>query len=240
MITLRTITTIELSSKCNLSCLYCVNRKMSPHRVPSIMSDEVFEASLGWLRRLCDLGTQREVNLNGNGESLLDPQIIERTAAVVKIMGHRQVSFCTNGLLVTENLLRGLQEAGLRRMDVSAHSAYHARRAFDLMNKVGMGGVLATGAILQPHNWAGQLEPENDVTVRLSIQCDPLIEGRGYVQAEGDVVPCCYDYRSLGRFGHVLDGDLLKREIKPYELCFKCHQRIPQGMMNVYNKGRIQ
>ena len=98
MITLKTITTLELSSLCNLSCRYCVNRMMRWHgRTPQIMSDEVFVASLDWLRRLCDLGTQREVNLNGNGESLLDPQIIERTAAVIKVMGSRQVSYRTRG-----------------------------------------------------------------------------------------------------------------------------------------------
>jgi hypothetical protein len=237
MITLKTITTIELSSACNLACKYCVNRLMKWHdRSPKIMDDITFHASLEWLHRLCDLGTQQEVNLNGNGESLLDPQIVERTAAVIKVMGNRQVSFCTNGMLVTEDLLRRLQDAGLKRMDVSAHRAYHARRTIDLLNKVGMQGVLATGAIVAPHNWAGQIEPEHSVTVRLKIQCDPLIEGRGYIQAEGDVVPCCYDYRSLGKFGHVYDEDLLKREIKPYSLCFTCHQIIPQEMLNAYNE----
>ncbi len=56
------------------------------------------------------------------------------------------------------------------------------------------------------------------------MQCDPLIDGRAYVQSEGDVVPCCYDYRNLGRIGHVFDQDILERELKPFALCETCHQ----------------
>jgi MoaA/NifB/PqqE/SkfB family radical SAM enzyme len=92
MITLRTITTIELSNACSLSCPYCVNRLMRKHgREYGIMDEATFERSLYWLQMLCDLGTQKEVNLNGNGESLLDPQIPERIRRVKDIMGERRV-----------------------------------------------------------------------------------------------------------------------------------------------------
>ena len=229
MITLKTITTIELANVCNLQCKYCVNRKLvvHPNRKPGIMTDEIFEASLIWLSRLCDQDTQREVNLNGTGESCLDPKLITRIRRVKDIMGARPVQFCTNGVNMTDVLARQLAGSGIDRVDLSPHSAYHARKAVQAMSRAGIKGIVSMGSILYPHNWAGQLEPEHSVECNIDIPCDPIIEGRGYIQKEGDVTPCCYDYRSLGVFGHVLDDDLLNREIKPYSLCYQCHQTIP-------------
>ncbi len=238
MITLKTITTIELSNICSLACKYCVNRKLviHPNRKPGIMSDEIFEASLVWLSRLCDMGTQQEVNLNGTGESCLDPQLIKRVRKVKDIMGSRRVQFCTNGVNMTEVMAKQLADSGIDRVDLSAHSAFHARKAVQMMAKAGIKGILSMGAIVQPHNWAGQLELEYSVNCEINMPCDPLIEGRGYIQKEGDVTPCCYDYRSIGAFGHVLDDDLLNREIKPYQLCYQCHQTIPPEIWECRDK----
>lgn len=238
MTTLKTITTIELANICNLSCKYCVNRKLviHPNRKPGIMTDEIFEASLYWLKRLCENGTQMEVNLNGTGESCLDPQLIPRIRKVKDVMCDRLVQFCTNGVNMTEILAKKLRDSGIDRVDLSAHSAYHARRAIQIMAKAGINGILSMGAILQPHNWAGQLELEHSVDCKMEIKCDPLIEGRGYVQKEGDLTPCCYDYRSLGVFGHVKDDDLLTRKIYPYQLCFQCHQKIPKEIWEEYDR----
>ena len=48
MITLQTITTIELSSACNLKCLYCINRLLVKHpkRNAGIMTDGTFEKTM--------------------------------------------------------------------------------------------------------------------------------------------------------------------------------------------------
>lgn len=234
MITLQTITTIELSSKCNLSCLYCINRLIAKNsdRTPCIMSDEVFDLSLSWLDKLCKAGTQKEVNLNGNGESTLDPKLIERIGKVREVVGSkRQVSFCTNGVNMTPDLAFGLQDSGINRIDVSPHSPYHARKAIDYLIEAGHSIICNPGAIIQSHNWSGQLEPKHTIKCRINIKCDPLIEGRGYVQSEGTLSPCCYDYRNLGTFGSVFDHDLIEREIRPYELCRTCHQMIPNEML---------
>lgn len=235
MQTLKTITTIELSNLCNLRCLYCINRLLvrHPSRTPGIMTDDVFERTLVVLKALCDRGTQREVNMNGNGESCLDPQLPERIRRVKDIVGaDRQVGMSTNGVNMTYELARALRDSGLDRLDISPHSAYHARRAVIYMVKAGWAGrgIINTGPINASHNWAGQLEPEHTIECRMDgIPCDPLIEGRGYVLAEGNVTPCCYDYRNLGVFGSVFDGDLLDRPVRPYNLCYTCHQRIPEG-----------
>ena len=232
-----TITTIELSSECNLACEYCVNRFISESvgRKRGIMQDDIFERSLELLKELCRVGTQKEVNLNGNGESTLDPKLIGRINETKEIMGNRQVSFCTNGVNMTSELARHLKESKLDSITLSPHSPFHARRAAHIMVDNGIMPHVNFGAICATHNWAGQLEPENSVNCRLKNDCVPLEEGRGYISSEGWVSPCCYDYRLLGAFGHVFDDNILKRDVAPYLLCHACHQKISKRIQEQYN-----
>jgi hypothetical protein len=234
VITLKTINTIELSNECNLACSYCISKNMRTEGIRDIgiMSDEVFEKSLELLRETVSRGTQMEVNLNGNGESLLDPDIIPRVRRVKDIMGGKRVRFCTNGLLLTYEIAKKLRYAGIDDLDISVHSAKHARKANMARLMAGIPGVVATGAIEYPHNWAGQLEPENSVPdVLMGIPCDPLKHGYGYIQKEGNISPCCFDYRNLGTFGTVFDADIFDKQINPYALCDKCHQIIPEEIL---------
>ena len=197
------------------------------------MSDDVFYASLDIVKTLIKRGTQRELNLNGNGESTLDPDLPQRVRAVKDLMKDEILQFCTNGVGVTRELLIKLKDAGVDRIDVSPHSAFHARRVVEYLRQLGIPGVVNFGAILDSHNWAGQLPDDAALDeVRIELPCHPLIEGRGYIQSEGNITPCCYDFRNLGVFGTVWDIDLLEREIKPFELCETCHQTIPEGMFN--------
>lgn len=234
MITLKTITTIELSNVCNLTCRYCVNRLLiaHPRRDPGIMTDFVFEASLELLKQLCDNNTQQEVNVNGTGESCLDPALVERIIKVKEIMKDRPVMFCTNGVNMTAKLAGRLKYSGIDKIDLSVHSPFHARRAVEFFAHIGFQAQYTLGVLVAPHNWAGQLEPENQYSILPSLPCTPLIEGRGYILKEGTLTPCCYDYKNLGVFGTVFDEDILEKEIKPYSLCKTCHQVIPEEIKN--------
>ena len=238
MITLKTITTIELSSVCNLACEYCVNRMIAkhPNRKQGIMSDHIFERSLFWLQKLCDLGMQKEVHLNGNGESFLDPQLVERARKVKEIMGSRYVGLCTNAINFTQEIAYKLKDLDVN-VDFSVHSPAHVRKAIKMHKKAELNGVVNPGAIVMSHNGAGQLEPENCVDIEFFVKCDPLIEGRGYISSEGFVSPCCYDYQLLGAFGHVADLDLIDRPILDYKLCKDCHQAIPPDVKKEIDEG---
>jgi hypothetical protein len=192
------------------------------------MSDETFDRSLWVLQQCIDNGTQKEVNLNGNGESCLDPALPRRARAVKDIMGNKTVMMCTNGVNMTPRLAGMLKESGIDRIDISVHSILHARQCAEIFMDVGIKGIYSMGALQSPHNWAGQL-PNEYCTKRLPVsQCDPIIEGRGYIQKEGNITPCCYDYRNLGMFGTVFDDDIMTREVRPYSLCETCHQQLPQ------------
>lgn len=239
MILLKTITTIELSSLCNLECEYCINRMIKDHpsRIQGIMLDHIFDLSLKWLKELCDLGTQKEVHLNGNGESLLDPQFLSRARKVKHVMGDRLVNVCTNGMNFTQEMAYKLKDVGIN-VDLSIHNPARIRKVLKWYKKAGLKGMINPGAVTMPHNWAGQLEPEHCVDIsELKIQCDPLIDGRGYISSEGYVSPCCYDYQLLGAYGHVADMNLLDKPMFDFELCQDCHQVIPHNIIEIMHRG---
>ena len=225
---IQTINTIELTNDCNLRCKYCIQPLLDAGgRKREIMSNDVFYKSLELLKVLCDRGTQQEVNLNGNGESTLDPDLPERIRATKDIMGNRCVRICTNGVNMTYNMARKLKDSGLDLCDVSIHDPYHARRCVQIFNEVGMKGVVNVSVISAPHNWAGQLPGEHCCKfVVQGVPCTPLAAGYAYIQSNGNISPCCFDYRDLGTFANVFDDDVLEAESKPYELCRDCHQII--------------
>ena len=197
-----------------------------------IMTEVIFNYSLSLLKKLCDRGTQKEINLNGNGESFLDPDLVDRVKMVKDIIGEREVALCTNGIDGFDTAkIMALKEAGIDRLDLSVHNAFAARKAVDILYQVQLPCFVNFGAVTQSHNWAGQLEEDRQVKVLPKIKCHPLIEGRGYIQRDGNITPCCYDYRDLGMFGSVIDDDILEKEIKPFELCKTCHQVIPQELL---------
>lgn len=232
--TIQTITTIELANVCNLSCRYCINRLLikDPARKTGIMADDTFDWSLELLKTLVKRNTQQEVNLNGNGESCLDPQLPQRIRKVKDVIGNKSmIAFCTNGVNMTKVLAHKIKDAGIDRVDISIHDIFHARKCADIFVDVGLIGIFAMGALLLAHDWAGQLEIENRAANRLDSKCDPIIEGRAYIQMEGNITPCCYDFRNLGVFGSVFDDDILQREVKPYVLCKTCHQKIPEEIL---------
>ena len=225
---IQTITTIELSSLCNLSCVYCINRMLVKHpaRKAGIMSDAVFDRSLELLAELVRRGTQKELNLNGNGESLLDPQLLKRIKHIRELVGNKiKVQMSTNAVLLTQDMARNLAETGIDCVHLSPHKPEYVRKAVCHMMTSGLKGAINFGPMFPSHNWAGQLEPENRVIIEpMGVSCEPVEQGRAYIQSEGDVVPCCYDYRNLGRIGHVFDVDILEREVKHFVLCKTCHQ----------------
>lgn len=232
MTKLKTITTIELSSLCNLSCSYCINRLIKfTNRSPGIMTNPVFYRSLELLSHLVSSNTQQEINLNGNGESLLDPDIFKRIKEVKDIMGCGKVQLSTNATLLTESNVEKLKETGIDEIHISLHDIAAVRLAVIRLHEAKIPFIINTGTFAYSHNWAGQLEEENSVPKKYLpiIDCDPLIEGRGYISSEGFISPCCYDYQLLGSFAHVEDymDKILDTNYTDFSLCNTCHQKLP-------------
>lgn len=99
---------LYVTDRCNLDCGYCSEHdNQAPH--PHI--DEL----KSWVGKIRELGTLK-IALVG-GEPLTHPNIVE-LVSFCKALG-MSTSLTTNGLLLTEELVRGLEKAGLDVIQVS-------------------------------------------------------------------------------------------------------------------------
>lgn len=100
--------TLYVTDRCNLDCSYCTEYDNSRSH-PKTADLEA------WLRKIRELGTMR-IALVG-GEPLMHPDIVE-IVRTCRELGFA-TSLTTNGFLLTEQLVRDLDEAGLRVMQIS-------------------------------------------------------------------------------------------------------------------------
>ena len=220
-----TINSIETSSKCNLSCQYCMAKDQDRWRNTGIMSIETFRNALTWIKYFSDKGTQRELNLFGIGEPLLNPNIVEMVKLARRIvpLKHR-VHLNTNSVYLTEELAYALSAAGITSIDLTAHDAFHTAKAVRILQKVGIPGGISLDFITQPNDWAGQV---NWFKSAVRYPCPWLHVGQAVVLSNGDIVQCCFDAKAANVIGNVVDGP---SEIiaAPFNLCKDCHQDIPR------------
>lgn len=100
---------IYVTDNCNLDCSYCNEYDNSvPHADTADLKK--------WMRKIRDLGALRLGYLGG--EPLLHPDIVE-LVRYGKELGFLRLSMSTNGFLLTEKLLKDLEEAGLDSMQFS-------------------------------------------------------------------------------------------------------------------------
>lgn len=100
---------IYVTDNCNLDCHYCNEYDNS---VPHPDTDDLKK----WMRKIRDLGALRLGYLGG--EPLLHPDFVE-LVRYGKELGFEKLSMSTNAFLLTEKILRDLEEAGLDSMQFS-------------------------------------------------------------------------------------------------------------------------
>jgi molybdenum cofactor biosynthesis enzyme MoaA len=107
-----------VTRRCNLSCGYCTEYDQVSAMIPL----DVLRQRIDALHRL------RVVNIALlGGEPLLHPELPEVVAYGRR---HAQVSVTTNGFLVTEQLIRRLNAAGLANMEVSVDAVTADRTGY--------------------------------------------------------------------------------------------------------------
>jgi organic radical activating enzyme len=221
---IQTINTVETSAICDNNCPYCPAPEQDKYRDTGFMSPEIFQLVLDNIKKLCDNGTQQEVNLFGIGEPLLNPNIIKfvemaRNQIPMRIPLHLN----TNGNILTEEIARAIKDAGITHMTITDHDAYSTVKAIRIMQKVGIPTNVTRDPILKPNNWAGQVDWfKPDYT----YDCQWLGKGQVAVQWDGKISTCCIDSRSQGIVGHISE-DISKMELRPHNLCIKCHHIVP-------------
>lgn len=226
---IKSIQQIEMSSECNLRCKYCVHRSMP--RSKDNMSEENWRKSMDLVRHYVDAGTQGdELNIVGIGESLMHPNFVEYAAEARSVIGwDRRLVITTNGLLVTEEIADAL--VPLRpTIFVSAHRPEKAGPAIEILKQRNIIAGVSFDPSISAVDWAGQVDwfvsaPES--------MCPWVVNGHGFIMADGRISTCCFDSTGEGVIGTV-DSDPDELVTAPYSLCEGCHQKHPAQVFAVF------
>lgn len=128
---------IEITSKCNEKCIYCLHDINGSHGKMKNIDSELFYRVT---KEAYELGVT-DVGLYLSGEPLLNPNVYDYVK-YLKDLGFRYVYISTNGLLCTPQNLRKLVDAGIDSIKFSLAGAtresfrkHHGVDAFELVRE---------------------------------------------------------------------------------------------------------
>jgi MoaA/NifB/PqqE/SkfB family radical SAM enzyme len=116
------IVQIESTNLCNAKCVFCPRDEM--HRQQGIMTFELFCKIVD---ECAQLGITH-VRVHNYGEPFMDRRLTEKVR-YAKEKGIREVGMISNGSLITEQVARGMVEAGLDAINISVDAS--GREVFD-------------------------------------------------------------------------------------------------------------
>jgi sulfatase maturation enzyme AslB (radical SAM superfamily) len=110
------IVQIESTNICNAKCVFCPRDEM--HRRQGVMEMDLFKKIVD---ECAALGITH-VRVHNYGEPFLDRQLVEKVR-YAKQKGIQEVGMISNGSLITEDLARGMIDAGLDAINISVDAA---------------------------------------------------------------------------------------------------------------------
>lgn len=227
MIPVTAIHQIEITSRCNLRCVYCPSPGIMggkyPNRPAVDMSRETFEKAVALAEVFVRRGTQNELNLAGIGESTLHPEFADFVRHARERLGRlTKLIFATNGIIHDEGMIAAI--APYRPVVyVSLHRPEKAGPAIELYKKYGLLGGVSADPSISANDWAGQVAWHNSGD---KLSCQWINKGRVMVMADGRITRCCLDASGAGVLGHVETYTQLTEGTSPYDLCKTCYQVI--------------
>lgn len=218
---------IEITSRCNLRCRYCVHPTMA--RAKEDMTWDLWRRSLMVAILLAQHRglVRQELNIAGIGESTMHPLFLDMLSQALECCRPTfDVVLATNGLLVDDSLAQEMRQLvdshdGSLKVWVSLHRPEKAGPAVEALRRVGLLAGVSTDPALASVDWAGQLTWPVSTPAR-GGPCPWIRNGWGFVAANGDVLTCCFDGSGVSKVGTVWDdpGTMM---VQPYALCEKCH-----------------
>lgn len=219
---------IEITSHCNLRCVYCPSRNLEEIRGQEkmFMERDVFARALEWAEHFEDVkGTQNELSITGIGEAIMHPDFIEYCEMARQALPDNFICLSTNGILLTNAIAKKLASMNIR-LFVSLHRPEKAGKAIEIAKRHGiLNGVNAAFAT-SSFDWAGQVE--NWHVSAETTPCEYLRSGWAVVLVDGRITTCCLDAEGKdGVIGTVWDDIETGLEMKPFSLCTNCHMSVP-------------
>ncbi len=215
---------IEITSRCNLACIYCPHPKME--RTKEDMTVPRFHRSMRWVQYFInrDDGIQTELALTGIGEATMHPDLVHFIRSARAVLGPaRLLTFSTNGILLTDELLEELKPYN-PSIYVSMHRPEVAIPAVERAKKHGLFLASNTAFVTSSLDWAGQVDWH--VSAKPAI-CRYLLDGWGVVLADGRITTCCIDAEGDGVVGHI-DDEPGSVSVQPFSLCEPCSLIVPK------------
>lgn len=208
---------VELTSRCNLRCQYCVHRTMPRPKMDMTM--ETFERVLYLVDGFVRAGHQHELNLCGIGESTIHPHFAEMVHVARETLPSIDLTMATNGVGMTDEIASVLAANGVRTW-VSLHRPEKASLAVEKLRKVGILAGVSADPSIAAVDWAGQVKWHVSAAPN---RCMWLATGMAIAWSDGRIGTCSFDGQgSDGAIGTVWDEpDTLIS--KPYSLCDTCH-----------------
>jgi hypothetical protein len=110
------IVQIESTNICNAKCVFCPRDEM--HRRQGVMKFDLFRKIVD---ECAELGITH-VRVHNYGEPFVDRQLVEKVR-YAKARGIAEVGMISNGSLITEEVARGMIEAGLDAINISVDAS---------------------------------------------------------------------------------------------------------------------
>lgn len=214
---------IEMTSRCNLRCKYCVHPTMGRPKLD--MDDATYLQTLkrtSELLRLQPAGKrQRELNLAGIGESTMHPEFVRNVHLAREAVGLGvDLIIATNGLLMDDALAEAIKTAR-PRVWVSLHRPEKAGPAVEALKRAGILSGISADPSVASVDWAGQVKWHVS-TPGKGAPCSWVRFGMVFVMADGKVSRCCFDGKGDDTIGTVWDA-FADMRTSPFKLCATCH-----------------
>lgn len=225
----RDIHQIELSTRCQLRCVYCPHFPNLPRKKED-MTRDTFNATLDLVRFYVRQGTQTELSLTGIGEAMLHPDFLEYATLAREAIGpQRRLVITTNGILLTEEMAKSLVSIH-PLIYISLHRPEKAGLAIEIAKKYGLLEGVNSSFATSAFDWAGSMQGRWFVSAP-RIQCEYLRSGWAVILVDGRVATCCLDADGSSTIGTVWDKPEIL-QLKPWNNdkgagCSSCHMDVP-------------
>ena len=118
-----TMLQVRATTCCNMRCTFC-STSANSLELHGCNFEADLEYLLAWVKEVIRLknDTVTEINLDSVGEPSAYPKIVELIQELKKLPTIQWISMQCNGTLLTEALIKKLEGAGLKRLNLSMHA----------------------------------------------------------------------------------------------------------------------